>query len=370
MMSKIKRRDLLTGLGAVGAGLALSSSFVHAAKTDALKILVLGGTGFIGPHFVRHALARGHEVTLFNRGRTNIDMFPEVEKLVGDRDGGLDSLKTGQWDVVLDNSGYVPRHVKDSAHLLKDRVGRYLFTSSISAYDFSQPKYPLGVGSALNPWTNPDSEEVWTHYGEFKARCEKMVTDVYGDRATLVRPTYVAGPGDRSERFTWWVDRIYRGGEVLAPGNPQSSFDIIDVRDLAEFYMRLMENDQAGIFNASGPAGRFSYGGMLNGIRATTNNAVNLTWVDAEFLLEQEVDGRELPMWNEETDAPQVKLIENQSSMDVGLKFRPFAETAVDTMNWYRQLPKDKQVFSRAGIDPEKEARVLAAWHAIQKSGA
>ena len=367
-MSKIKRRDLLTGLGVVGAGIALSSRMAVASNNNAMKILVLGGTGFIGPHVVHRALERGHEITLFNRGRSNTELFPELEKLVGDRDGGLDALKTGNWDVVLDNSGYVPRHVEDSAELLKDRVGRYIYTSSVSAYDFSKPVYPLAAESELIPWTKPDSEEVSDHYGEFKAQCERLVSAVYGDRATLVRPTYIAGPGDKSERFTWWVDRIYRGGEVLAPGNPASSFDIIDVRDLADFYIQLAEDDRPGTFNASGPAGRFTYGAMLNGIRATTSNAVDLTWVSQKFLLEHKVDGRELPMWGGPDDEVFVPAVENQSSIDVGLKFRPFAETSMDTYIWHRRLPTEQQAFTRVGIDPDTASRVLAAWHEHQKA--
>jgi 2'-hydroxyisoflavone reductase len=369
-MIKIKRRQLLLGLSAVGTGIALSSRVSTASNQKPLKILVLGGTGFIGPHIVRRALDRGHELTLFNRGRSNTDLFPDVEKLVGDRDRGLDALKSGRWDVVLDNSGYVPRHVKDSAEMLKDRVGRYLYTSSISAYDYTDPVYPLAAGSKLNPWTNPDSEETWSYYGEFKAQCERLVSEVYADRATLVRPTYIVGPGDKSERFTWWVERIYTGGEVLAPGIPQSSFDIIDVRDLADFYVQLLEDDRSGTFNASGPAGRFTYGAMLNGIRATTGNAVNLTWVDAKFLVDQGVDGREMPMWNEAEDGLLEKMIENQTSIEAGLKFRPFAETAMDTLIWHRQLPVEQQAFKRVGIDPEKETRVLAAWHKHQNTNA
>lgn len=362
-MINIKRRDLLLGLGVAGAGVLLAPGVVKAKSKKALKILVLGGTGFIGPHIVREALARGHEITLFNRGRSNTDLFPDVEKRVGDRDGGLDAIKTGQWDVVLDNSGYVPRHVQDSAELLKDRVGRYLFTSSIAAYDFTTGEFPLTRDSKPQSWSNPDSENVGEYYGEFKAQCERIVENIYADRSTIVRPTYIAGPGDTTQRFTWWVDRIYRGGEILAPGKPDTSFDIIDVRDLAEFYIRLLEDDRPGIFNASGPAGRFSYGGMLNGIRATTSSAVDFTWVDAKFLTEQDVDGRELPMWNDSIFAVNKQVIENQTSMDAGLTFRPVVDTAVDTFAWYRQLPKDKQVFTRAGIDPEKESRVLAAWH-------
>lgn len=367
-MINIKRRELLVGLGVAGAGLALSPRFSHAKSKKKLKILVLGGTGFIGPHVVRHAISRGHEITLFNRGRSSTGLFPDVEKLVGDRDGGLDALKIGQWDVVLDNSGYVPRHVQDSAELLKDRVGRYLFTSSIAAYDFTSTDYPFAPGSRLETWSNPDSEDVGQHYGEFKAQCERIVEKIYADRATLVRPTYVAGPGDKTQRFTWWVDRIYRGGEVLAPGKPETSFSIIDVRDLAEFYIQLLEDDRPGAFNATGPAGRFSYGAMLNGIRATTSKPVNLTWVDANFLTQHDVNGRELPMWSDFLDGVTELISEHQSSVDAGLKYRPFIETVKDTLAWHRQLPADKQVFTRAGIDPEKEAKVLAAWHEHQRA--
>ncbi|MGA9574048.1 MAG: NAD-dependent epimerase/dehydratase family protein, partial [Lysobacterales bacterium] len=274
-------------------------------------------------------------------------------------------LNTGQWDVVIDNSGYLPRLVRDSAELLKNRVGRYLFTSSVAAYDFNAGVFPLGKGSKLNAWTNTDSEDVWSHYGEFKAQCERVVEEVYGDRALIVRPTYIAGPGDSTQRFTWWVDRVYRGGEILAPGNPDSTFEIIDVRDLAGFYIRLAEDGQSGVFNATGPAGRFSYGGMLNGIRATTPQAVNFTWVEADFLQKQ-VNPGELPMWIEK-DGITGLLSEQQSSIDAGLTYRPFAETVVDTLEWHRQLPADQQAFTRAGIDPEKEKRVLAAWHQHQR---
>lgn len=366
-MVNLNRRELLLGLGAVGAAVVLAPGFARAQNKKSLKILVLGGTGFIGPHIVREALARGHEVTLFNRGRTHTDLFPDVKKLVGDRDGNLEELKSGQWDIVLDNSGYVPRHVRDSSELLKDRTGRYVFTSSIAAYDFTDPVYPLGSGSKLINWSNPDSENVGEYYGEFKAQCERIVEEVYGDRATVIRPTYIVGPGDTTQRFTWWVDRVNRGGEILAPGKPDTSFDIIDVRDLAGFYIQLLEDDRPGAFNASGPAGRFSWGGMLNGIRATTSIPVNFTWVDNGFLKSHEVDGRELPMWNDSIFAVNVKTIENQTSIDAGLRFRPVAETAIDTREWHRLLPADQQVFTRAGIDPDKEAQVLAAWR--QRSG-
>jgi len=364
----IKRRELLLSLAVAGAGLAFAPGTSKAQGKKHLKILVLGGTGFIGPHIVRAALARGHEVSLFNRGRSNTDLFPGLKKLAGDRDGGLDVLKSDEWDVAVDNSGYVPRLVRDSAEVLKDRVGRYLFTSSTSAYDETTGLYPLAPGSKTITWSNPGSEDVGKYYGEFKAQCERIVEGIYAERATLVRPTYIVGPGDRSQRFTWWVERVSNGGDVLAPGDPDTSFDLIDVRDLADFYIRLLEDDRSGTFNASGPAGRLSFGGMLHGIRALTAKPVNFHWVDAAFLKEQGVDGHDMPMWPDFFDGITELMSENQSSIDVGLAFRPLSKTASDTLDWYRKLPADKQIFTRAGIDPDKEARVLAAWHKHQRS--
>ena len=364
----ITRRDTLIGLTVLGMGLGVApGSLVAGTAPKSLRILVLGGTGFIGPHVVQHALDRGHDITLFNRGRTNTDMFPGVKKLVGDRDNGLAALEKGEWDVVLDNSGYVPRHVKDSANLLKDRVGRYLFTSSVSAYDFSNPRLPMtpagtgNPGSPLAVLSEPGSEDVGKHYGALKAVAEKYVEEIYRERATIVRPTYVAGPGDRTQRFTWWVERINRGGDIIVPGNADGSFAIIDVRDLAEFYITLLEADQSGIFNASGPAGVMTFAGMLNGIRATTNSPVSFHRIDESFLQEQGVDGRELPMWNA-GERGEIIPFENQSSIDVGLRFRTLAKTARDTHAWYQTLSSEQQMFNRAGLAPEKEQKVLTAW--------
>lgn len=361
-MTKIKRRNLLMAMSLAGIGTVISPSITRARSSKHLRILVLGGTGFIGPHIVREALDRGHEVTLFNRGKSATDLFPNVGKLVGDRDGGLDALRNGQWDAVIDNSGYVPRLVGDSAELLRDRVGRYLFTSSISAYDLAAPERPFGKGSKLIAWTNPDSEDVGAHYGEFKAQCERLVQQTYGDRALIMRPTYIVGPGDKSQRFTWWVARVFRGGEILAPGNPDTTHEIIDVRDLAAFYIHVLEAEQSGVFNVTGPAGRFSFGGMLNGIRATTTQAVNFTWVTADFLASQQVSWQETPMWSAEEDGFTGIFSEQQSSIDAGLSYRPLTETVGATLEWHRSLDNEQQVFTRAGIEPAREKQVLSAW--------
>ena len=292
----IDRREFLINSGLLG--LAASAGPVLAKSSKSLKILVLGGTGFIGPPMVRHAMERGHKITLFNRGKTNRDMFPGAQLLVGDRDGGLQALESGEWDVVIDNSGYVPRHVRDSAQLLKDRVGRYLFISTMSVYDFMAGDFPLGVGSKLQVLSEPGSEDVGKHYGALKVLCEQAVEEAFGQRATIVRPTYVCGPGDRTQRYTWWVDRIHRGGDVLAPGDPLNNIGIVDVGDLARFVVHLLEQGTEGIYNATGPAGVLSFSGMLESIRAITDADVRFHWVDGEFLASR-ISGRELPMWGQ-----------------------------------------------------------------------
>jgi 2'-hydroxyisoflavone reductase len=359
---KISRRSLLLGAGAVGVGTALAGSQVLAAAKKPMKILILGGTGFIGPHMVKQALARGHDVTIFNRGRSNTHLFPEVKRLVGDRDGGLDALKKGEWDAVLDNSGYVPRHVKDSAELLKGRVGRYLFTSTVSVYDFQNGTFPLGVGSPLQVLSEPGSEDVGKHYGALKVICEQYVNETYGQAATIVRPTYVVGPRDHTQRFTWWVVRTHRGGDMLAPGNPRAPASYIDVRDLCEFSVHLLENNTAGIYNGAGPAGVMTFGGMLAGIRASTNKPVHFHWMDSEFLEKQGVGGRELPMWSADDAAAVGPMVEIQSSIDKGLAYRTLAQTAADTLQWHLSLPAEDQKFTRAGLEPAKEQELLAAW--------
>jgi 2'-hydroxyisoflavone reductase len=366
---KLKRRELVVGAAALGLGSALGSSTLLAREQKRMKILILGGTGFIGPHLVREAIARGHDVTIFNRGRSNTHLFPQVKKLVGDRDGALDALKKGEWDAVLDNSGYVPRHVKDSAQLLKGRVGRYLFTSTISVFDLENPEFPLGVGSRLQKLSEPGSEDVNKHYGALKVLCEQHVNELYGADATIVRPTYVVGPGDHTQRFTWWVVRTNRGGDMLAPGNPQSAATFIDVRDLAEFSLHLLEHDTSGTYNAAGPAGVMSFGGMLAGIRATGNVPLRFHWMDAEFLAKHEVGDSELPMWMGMDNPSGGALVENQSSIDKGLGFRSLAQTASDTLDWHLSLPAQRQEFTRAGLDPAKEKKVLAAWMARGAAG-
>ena len=343
-----------------------------------LRILFLGGTGFIGPHMVRRALERGHTPTLFNRGRTNPHLFPEVERLTGDRDGGLGGLAGRSWDAVIDTSGYVPRLVRDSAELLRGAVGQYLYISTTDAYR-TYNIIDMDEDAPTAVLEDPTTEDVSSYYGPLKAQCEREVRAVFPTGATVVRPTWIVGPGDRSTRFTYWVQRIHRGGEVLAPGNPTDPVQIIDARDLADFVVHLLETNTFGTYNAVGPEAELSIAEFLYGIRAVTNAPTRFTWVDADFLAEHEVyPWRDLPLWwppREDYPGPPgmsigggtgFGLISRRRSIAAGLSFRPLAVTAKDTLDWFLTWQDEWEARRNAGLAREREAEILAAWHARQ----
>ncbi|HSN70894.1 MAG TPA: SDR family oxidoreductase, partial [Steroidobacteraceae bacterium] len=292
----MNRRQLLqAGLAAAAAsampGLSLASE-------RPLKLLILGGTGFIGPHFVETALARGHELTLFNRGKRNTELFPDVERILGDRNGEIDGLKGRRWDAVIDNSGYVPRHVQLSADLLHGNVGRYLFISSISVYaSLAEPGIDEDAPLAQIP--DPTVEEITGEtYGALKALCEQAVERRYGSAATIVRPTYIVGPRDTTDRFTYWPVRVSQGGRMLAPGTARDPVQIIDVRDLAEFVIGAVERDVAGRYNACSPPGAITMGDVLETSRAVTGSDARFVWVSSEFLRDQGLlESTEIPIW-------------------------------------------------------------------------
>ena len=379
-MTHTRRRFLATSAAAAGAaaltpGQALSASPSRAGSpfgTRApappapspsprpLRILFLGGTGFIGPHMVRYAMYRGHDVTLFNRGRTAPELFPGVETLIGDRDGQLDSLRGGIWDAVIDNSGYVPRHVRDSAELLRDNVGRYLFTSTGSVYNFDQDE--LTEDAELLPLDDPTSEDVDRYYGPLKVLCENAVTDTYRERGTVVRLHVVAGPGDPTDRFTYWPVRIDHGGEIIAPGSRSTPVQFIDVRDLAEFMVLCLERDIGGTYNAAGPAlDPTSMAEFLYGIRAITSTNLSFTWIDEQFLVEQEA---RFQLWYPPTEGAirGLSRVRSHKGVAAGLKFRPLAETAVDTLEWFKSLPEERR--NGFELNLERDARLLEAWKA------
>ncbi len=323
-----------------------------------MRILVLGGTQFLGRAVVEAALARGDNVTLFNRGRTRPGLFPDAEHLVGDRDGDLAALETGEWDVVVDPSGYVPRVVRASAELLAPRVGRYLFVSSISAYaDVSRP------GVAEDAPLAELAEETEDHrseaYGALKALCEEAVLDVYGERATIVRPGLIVGPWDPTGRFTYWPVRIADGGEVLAPGEPAAPVQVIDARDLGAWIVELAARDVEGVFNATGPERPLTIERMLEECRATTGSDARFAWASTEWLVEQGVgEWLELPLWLADPAYAGMLRVDVSRAVAAGLRFRPLAETIADTLAWVRsgESPADPP----AGLDRDRERELLA----------
>ncbi len=369
-MTNTRREFLERSLAVSAGGLLLPKLGVRAPHVPVLpaskaqKILILGGTGFIGPHMVRYAMYRGHEVTLFNRGKTSPTMFPGVESLTGDRDGKLDSLKGRKWDAVIDNSGYVPRHVRDSANLLKDAVGRYLFISTGSVYGFDIDE--IDEDSPLLPIADPKSEDVNKFYGPLKVLCEQAVREAYGPRSTILRLHIVSGPGDPTNRFTYWPVRIDRGGEVIAPGAMVNPVQTVDVRDLAEFTIHSVERGTSGTYNAAGPAqDDFSMAEFLYGIRAITSARVGFTWLDEAFLTEKKVG---FPMWVPyQGKARGAVHVRSNRGIAAGLKFRPLAVTALDTLEWFKAEPVARQ--QELKLELERDAGLLTEWKARSKKG-
>lgn len=335
-----------------------------------LSILMLGGTGFLGPAEVEYALARGHTVTLFNRGRTNPQLFPQAEKLVGDRaTGDLAALKGRRWDVVMDTSANVAAWVRDSAAALEGSVGRYLFVSSISAHTDNSI---IGQTEEGAVFSHADYEDVIARnapmgeaFGPNKAEAERIVHATFGDRGLVVRPGLIVGPGDNSDRFTYWPVRIDRGGEIVAPGDGTDHVQIVDVRDLGRFLVHLVEQEASGTYNAVGPKSTMTMAEMLYGIRAITSSELKFCWIPVDILREQKVGGwMEMPCWV--YPDPEMRGFSDwdcSKAIAAGLEFRPLADTARDTLVWWKGLPADRPAM-RTGLKPEKEAAVLAAWKA------
>jgi 2'-hydroxyisoflavone reductase len=325
-------------------------------------ILILGGTHFLGPPIVETARAHGHVLTLFNRGKTNSHLFPDVEQLHGDRAGDLAALRGRRWDAVIDTSGQIPRHVQRSATALRE-AGQYVFVSSISAY---QPLAKSGADESapLVPFTDLDDTRP-ENYGGHKALCERVAEEAMPGRVTVVRPTLIVGPGDDTDRFTYWPLRVARGGEMLAPGAPTDPTQIIDVRDLAEWLVLVVERGTTGVFNGLGPRERLGFGAMLDACAQAAGASPRITWADAQFLEQQGVSAwTDMPAWvppaGEEGGLLQLS---NARAVANGLRFRPLVDTARDTLAWFRMLPAERQAKLRAGLAPEREAAVLAAWH-------
>ncbi len=328
-----------------------------------MKLLVIGGTRFLGRAIVNDALAAGHEVTLFNRGQSNPDLYSgQVETLIGDRDGGLGILDGRSFDAVIDTCGYVPRLVRDSAEKLKDAVEHYTFISTVSVYSDATAANQ-DESAPLGSMEDETIEEVTGEtYGPLKVLCEKAADDVLGaERVLHVRAGLIVGPHDLSDRFTYWPARVARGGEVLAPDAPDRAVQFVDVRDLAAWTVKATEAKLHGPYNATGPDGRLTIGEMLHTCQEQSGSDAHFTWVNEAFLLENEVGAYvELPLWVPAEFAG-MESFNCQKAIAAGLSFRSLAETVSDTLAWQATRPADYQW--RGGLSPEREADLLQKWH-------
>ncbi len=323
-----------------------------------MKLLILGGTRFLGPALVDRARELGWEVTLFNRGRSAPELFQDLETLIGDRASDVSALEGRSWDAVVDTSGYFPDWMERSCGALRGNVGQYVFISTISVYgsDFNRaidedtPVEPLPEGADPAKLTNES-------YGPLKALCEAKAEELLPGQVTNLRPGLIVGPHDDSDRFTYWPERIARGGEVLAGGDPDAPVEFIDVRDLAAFALRTIEDGHVGVYNANGPGARTTMQELLHGCKIVLGSDCRFTWGSNEELLELGVGPwMELPLWI--PSEPPYRTMGCERARAIGLEFRPVGDTLRDTAAWVATLPKDRR--RRAGLDPGKEQRVLA----------
>ena len=321
-----------------------------------MKLLLLGGPRFLGRAVADAALDRDHELTFFNRGRTNPELYPDAERLVGDRDGGLAPLRGRTWDAVIDTSGYVPHVVRASAEALAGS-GLYCFVSSISVYaDFSEPVDEVSRVAQLGDDPVDELAPDFSNYGALKALCESTVSDVFGGRALNARPGLIVGPHDPTGRFTYWPHRIARGGEVLAVAPPERPTQFVDVRDLGEWLVEACERGVSGTFNATSRG--VGWGELLDACRAVTGSDAELTWVSEEFLVENEVgEWMEVPLWLAGPAMAYADSVDVSLAVDAGLRFRPLEDTVRATLEL-------AETTDAAGLAPEREAELLAKWHA------
>lgn len=377
-MENNSRRKFLQSTMALGLASMLDPQRLSGPKSSTkpekkLKILILGGTSFLGPHQISYALERGHAITTFTRGKTipkiHQELFKNVEQLIGDREDNLEALKNRKWDVVIDNSGRKTKWTEDTAKLLVDKVDLYMYTSSISVYypyfgdDFSEDRQlvtqvPDGVD---------ENEKFSYEYGVMKATSELATIDAFGsDRSIIVRPTLIVGPGDRTDRFPYWVTRLEKGGDIIIPGRRDEVVQYIDVRDLAEWMIRLLENRTSGIFNGSGPGFEMTTNAFVHGVHANFNSAVNYIQIDdVEFLKENEIIG--IQPWV--IQLPQyagMSKSKNQRAIEAGLSFRPLANTVAATHEWWysdavTQERRDK-ILSGEGSMMPREKEILDKW--------
>lgn len=332
-----------------------------------MRILILGGTRFLGRHFVEEALLAGHEVTLFNRGKSGANLYPEVELLVGDRVArDLSALVGHTWDVAIDTAGYLPnvaQAVRRAAEVLKDTVDHYTFLSSIEVYTersraFANETAPIHAIDEVPPDNDaPDA------YGIHKTHAEAAVTATFGTRSLILRAGLIVGPYDEIDRFPYWVRRVARGGEVLAPEEPTLPVQLIDGRDLAQWVYRMVDHGRAGTFNVTGPSEPLTLGQLLETCRDVSGSDASFTWVPGHFLEQHGVGyWHELPFWLPSDQLEFWAKIDVSNALREELRFRPLANTIRDTLEWDRTRPPGTQRSDAGGLDPEKERRILTAW--------
>ena len=356
------RRSVLKAAALLSTSAAIPKSF---AAPEPGSLLILGGTGFIGPHLTEEAQRRGWKVTHFNRGKRATGGVPGVETLIGDRSGQLDALRGRSWDAVIDDTGYVPKYVKMSAELLAPSVRYCLYISSISAYaGFSTPN---DEHSPLGKLADPDTDKITDDtYGPMKALCEQYSAAAFRDRISIVRPGYIVGPLDPTDRFTYWPVRVARGGEMLAPGTPGDPIQVIDVRDLAAFMMTLVEARTNGTFNAVSAPGAFTMGGLITASQhASPRAGTKVTWVNEDFIAaHSKPEELNLPIWAPmKGEYAGASLTSIEPSRKAGLRSRDLGVTVRDTLAWFQSLPEERRAKLRSGLDPVREADTLQAWH-------
>ena len=324
-----------------------------------MDILIIGGTRFLGRALVDSALERGHKVTLFNRGQSNPDIYPDVEQIHGDRNTDIEKLGKRKWDAVVDTCGYFPRVVKLSAEYLADKVDRYVFISSISAY-----KETTEIGADENApvatLEDPTVEEITGEtYGGLKVLCELAAEAALPGRTINIRPGLIVGAHDPTNRFTYWPVRIRKGGDVLAPNSPEYPSQIIDVRDLADWTIVLIENGAAGYYNATGPDYPLTLGRIFETCKQVTGSDANFLWAEDAFLQENEIGAwMEMPLWIPSEEGRALMQVSVQKAIDAGLKFRTLEDTIQSTLDWYDSINGDEKQWN-AGLASEKEATVL-----------
>lgn len=381
---RLTRRNLINLSVLAATGIALRgqiglAAYMSGPPVKQLRILILGGTGFMGPHQVRYALARGHKVTLFNRGREPDAWSGQVEELIGDRNtGDLKALEGREWDVCIDNPTTLPFWVRDAGNVLHGKIEQYVFISTISVY--ADGDKPADESAPLASYNGKDAmAETWDSfranigelYGPLKAISEQEAEKQFPGRTTIIRPGLIVGPGDQSDRFTYWPVRLARGGEVLAPGDGSDPVQFIDARDLAEWTVRVAESRTFGTFNATGPELPIKMRDMLTGIAAAVHADARIAWVPTGFLEAQKVaPWSDMPVWVPgQGESAGFARRSIRKALAKGLTFRPLATTASDTLAWFKQQPAERQAKLKAGLPPEREVELLAKWRATSRVG-